>query len=213
MNKMRLPLFKTRKREPLDFAQIVGSCTDDGREAGASWDNVNLADGSHRGVQELENICNEEFWHELRKQTVVHGSIGSGLCYDWAREAKELLEKGGICAYIVKRAGLPILTKTGLAYHAWLELDVSGRYFIADGTAGQIDKDLPLGFYGFLEQIPNSLVNVYLYVETETPHKELDIESISALHSQRLIETIGLNEAVEKLLKNAFMTKKYGRCY
>lgn len=41
------------KREPLDFAQIVGSCTDGGRKAGASWSNVNLADGSHERAQEL----------------------------------------------------------------------------------------------------------------------------------------------------------------
>ena len=47
-----LGLFRAR-REPLDFAQIVGSCTDDGRRAGASWDNVNLADGSNEKAQEL----------------------------------------------------------------------------------------------------------------------------------------------------------------
>ncbi len=44
--------FKTG-REPLDFAQIVGSCTEEGRKAGASWDNVNLADGSNQRAQEL----------------------------------------------------------------------------------------------------------------------------------------------------------------
>ncbi|MBI2548056.1 DegT/DnrJ/EryC1/StrS family aminotransferase [Candidatus Woesearchaeota archaeon] len=47
-----LRVFRAR-REPLDFAQIVGSCTDDGRKAGASWDNVNLADGSNERAQEL----------------------------------------------------------------------------------------------------------------------------------------------------------------
>ncbi len=47
-----LTRFKTRK-EPLDFAQIVGSCTEDGRKAGASWDNVNVADGSNQRAQEL----------------------------------------------------------------------------------------------------------------------------------------------------------------
>jgi len=46
------PMLKSR-REPYDFAQIVGSCTVDGRAAGASWDNVNLADGSHEGAQRL----------------------------------------------------------------------------------------------------------------------------------------------------------------
>src|SRR3989344_87714 len=43
---------RTRK-EPYDFAQIVGSCTEEGRKAGAGWDNVNVADGSHKGTQEL----------------------------------------------------------------------------------------------------------------------------------------------------------------
>ena len=47
-----LTKLKTR-REPLDFAQIVGSCTEDGRKAGASWDNINLADGSNQRAQEL----------------------------------------------------------------------------------------------------------------------------------------------------------------
>ena len=51
-----LGLFRTKcavQGEPLDFAQIVGSCTDDGRKAGANWDNVNLADGSNERAQEL----------------------------------------------------------------------------------------------------------------------------------------------------------------
>ena len=43
---------KTRK-EPFDFAQIVGSCTEAGRKAGANWDNVNLADGSNQRAQGL----------------------------------------------------------------------------------------------------------------------------------------------------------------
>ena len=47
-----LGLFRTR-REPLDFAQIIGSCTDDSRKAGTSWDNVNVADGSNKMAQEL----------------------------------------------------------------------------------------------------------------------------------------------------------------
>ena len=53
--------FKIRK-EPLDFAQIVGSCTEEGRKAGASWDNINLADGSHKGAQELAHYFIE--WHK-----------------------------------------------------------------------------------------------------------------------------------------------------
>ncbi|MBI4439747.1 hypothetical protein HY638_02135 [Candidatus Woesearchaeota archaeon] len=47
-----LGLFRAR-REPLDFSQIVGSCTYNGRKAGASWDNINLADGSNDGAQRL----------------------------------------------------------------------------------------------------------------------------------------------------------------
>ncbi len=47
-----LTKFKTR-REPLDFAVIIGSCTEEGRKAGASWDNVNVADGSNQRVQAL----------------------------------------------------------------------------------------------------------------------------------------------------------------
>lgn len=45
-------LFKS-KREPYDFAMILGSCTDDGRKVGALWDNVNLADSSNERGQEL----------------------------------------------------------------------------------------------------------------------------------------------------------------
>lgn len=47
-----LSRLKTR-REPLDFAMIIGSCTEEGRKAGASWDNVNVADGSNPKAQEL----------------------------------------------------------------------------------------------------------------------------------------------------------------
>ncbi len=43
----------TAKPEPFDFCQIIGSCTEDGRLAGASWDHMNLADGSHKRTQEL----------------------------------------------------------------------------------------------------------------------------------------------------------------
>lgn len=49
-----LGLFRSQKRtEPYDFAQIVGSCTEDGRRVGANWDNVNIADGNHEGAQRL----------------------------------------------------------------------------------------------------------------------------------------------------------------
>ena len=47
-----LRLFRT-SREPLDFAQIIGSCTEAGRKAGTSWDNVNIADASNERTQEL----------------------------------------------------------------------------------------------------------------------------------------------------------------
>ncbi|MBI5392499.1 aminotransferase class I/II-fold pyridoxal phosphate-dependent enzyme [Candidatus Woesearchaeota archaeon] len=47
-----MSLFKT-KREPYDFSQIIGSCTEAGRKAGVNWDNVNLADGSNKKAQEL----------------------------------------------------------------------------------------------------------------------------------------------------------------
>lgn len=43
----------SRRREPVDFAQIVGSCTRSGRELGASWDNVNVANATDRTAQDL----------------------------------------------------------------------------------------------------------------------------------------------------------------
>lgn len=41
------------RREPIDFAQIIGSCTEDGRKVGALWDTINLADGLDESAQAL----------------------------------------------------------------------------------------------------------------------------------------------------------------
>lgn len=43
----------SRRIEPYDFAQIIGSCTKEGREAGTRWRKSNVANGSDKGVQEL----------------------------------------------------------------------------------------------------------------------------------------------------------------
>ncbi len=43
----------SRKREPIDFSMIIGSCTHKGREAGIIWDNVNVANGSDQETQVL----------------------------------------------------------------------------------------------------------------------------------------------------------------
>jgi hypothetical protein len=45
--------------------------------------------------------------------------------------------------------------------HYWLQSSNDGMPFVADGTAGQIDSNFPLGFYGFLDTAPRLLRDIY----------------------------------------------------
>ena len=87
------------------------------------------------------------------------------LCEDWCTAA---LEQDGVSEKFTKvEANFgTLLVKDGWpvnAVHYWLESEVKGRIFIADGTAGQYEAKYPSGFYGFLDEAPTKLKEIYSY--------------------------------------------------
>ena len=108
-------------------------------------------------------IFSQEFWYSLRSRTSVRG-IGSNQCYDWCYETIDLLLKDDRKGQFVMKDSLRSFefARKGLWWcHGWIETETLKGRFIADGTAGQIDKKYADGFYGLLDQAPPELRAVY----------------------------------------------------
>ena len=125
-----------------------------------------------RSSPDLEEWNNQylhrEFWLELRRKTGVSGD-GRGICDNWCQEALKILKGYNFeDAFLQKAASLKGVVRNGLHYHEWLEADKNGRRYIADGTADQIDPRFADGFYGFLEEAPETLRPVYSKPDIQT---------------------------------------------
>tara|TARA_Y100000310_G_scaffold341089_1_gene439080 strand:+ start:19429 stop:19776 length:348 start_codon:yes stop_codon:yes gene_type:complete len=104
----------------------------------------------------------QEFWIYLRNKTVLKDTIGHCLCWVWCNDSLDLLVEEGINEFRKKIAsGGNVLREKGLNLHWWLEADTNKGRYVADGTAGQINPDYPLGFYGSLKEAPTDLAEVY----------------------------------------------------
>ncbi len=107
------------------------------------------------------NYRTPRFWTELRRRTTLDGRIGIEECSVWCEQALELLTnyqirgfkkvEGFVSTKMVGKYGLFVNTHRALAQRS------PEGIFIADGTAGQIDKRYPQGFYGYVSEAPELL--------------------------------------------------------
>src|SRR3989344_6486874 len=104
-------------------------------------------------------IFDEAFWRDLRSRTSVRG-VGHNQCYE---SIDLLLKDGENERFIIKDALRSFeYARKGLWWcHGWIETTTSQGKFVADGTAGQIDRNYVNGFYGLLDQAPPELRAVY----------------------------------------------------
>lgn len=107
------------------------------------------------------NFKLKKFWRELRKRTSLDDRIGSEECAIWCDEALEILRDYN--GHGFRRIEGIISTETWIKYdlfvnaHQVLARKYPEGLFIADGTAGQIDKKYLLGFYDYVHNAPEKL--------------------------------------------------------
>ncbi|MBI2545663.1 hypothetical protein HYV81_00620 [Candidatus Woesearchaeota archaeon] len=111
------------------------------------------------------NPFTENFWLALRPETSVMDN-GFDQCKIWTDKTLKLLKIK--LPWNIRRQfhfegthALPYLSERGLGSHHWLMAKKSGRYYIADGTAGQLHPNYPQGFYGWLDEAPPDLMELY----------------------------------------------------
>lgn len=105
-----------------------------------------------------ESLQSKQFWSAVREQAGIAG-LGRGDCSHWCTVA---LENDSIAAAFSRKiADLGQLQIDQYAQltlvHHWLQ---NGNE-IADGTAGQFDSHYPDGYYGSLDDAPETLKEVY----------------------------------------------------
>ena len=117
----------------------------------------------------LRELLKEDFWVDLRRAIFQDEGIGFFLCAKWNIQAIIKLEEIGVGKNFIEKAvqsrNLFVSESYSLNSHRWLETENDGERFIADGTAGQIDPNYPLGFYGFISKASESLRRIYNYSE------------------------------------------------
>lgn len=107
------------------------------------------------------DILNQNYWLELRTHTRVNGQVGNLKCMDWCEDV--LKKAPGFKLVSVEVGDIQIdQYATSILSHHWLEINQDGHTFIADGTAGQFDSKFPDGYYGDLENAPETLKLIYL---------------------------------------------------
>lgn len=112
------------------------------------------------------NFRDSQFWIELRKKTSLDEVIGFEECSFWCNEALTILEEYGQHGFIKieNTVSQRVITRYKLFVntHRFLARKYSNLIFIADGTAGQIHQDYPLGYYDYLNNSPRPLNLFYL---------------------------------------------------
>ena len=110
------------------------------------------------------NFRERQFWLALRRDTSVYGRVGVEECASWCEDALNLLtrydhgfqEVNGILG-TTAREKLNLFVNS----HWFLYRKYKEGIFIADGTAGQIVKTYPRGYYGYAEDAPLALSIFY----------------------------------------------------
>lgn len=111
------------------------------------------------------DFTDPKFWIDLRKQTSLDGRVGVEECSFWCQEALALLSEYGKHGFRKIEGGVPtkMIGKYGLYvnWHRVLARNDPEGIFIADGTAGQVQKEFPLGRYSYLDDTPRPLLLFY----------------------------------------------------
>ena len=111
------------------------------------------------------DFTNPKFWKELRKRTSLDGRIGEEECYYWCYDALKLLSEYGAHGFKIIDGTLPRETVRKYSLfmddHRVLAREYPSGIFIADGTAGQVNKRYPEGYYGYSINAPRKLKLFY----------------------------------------------------
>lgn len=109
----------------------------------------------------MSSILNKEHWMHLRASTRVHG-IGKGMCEDWCEDALKDPEVKAVFheEALTWESQIDQYATLVLSHH-WLEGNVKGRRYVADGTAGQFTEEYSEGFYNFIDEAPERLKVIY----------------------------------------------------
>ncbi len=101
------------------------------------------------------------FWIALHKRTGLDERIGIEECSFWCDEAQMLLSAFGRHKFKKIEGGVTMETiekyRLSVNWHRVLARKYQEGVFIADGTAGQIHKDYPQGYYGYDRDAPQPL--------------------------------------------------------
>ena len=105
------------------------------------------------------------FWIALRERTSLNGRIGIEECSLWCNEALKML--GDYRKHRFRKVESTVSHKTIGKYGLFVDTHrvLARKYpegiFIADGTAGQVDTNYPLGYYGFVHNASKRLSLFY----------------------------------------------------
>ena len=109
----------------------------------------------------MKKLLERDYWENLRDETSVSGSVGRWRCDFWVHDILNLVGESIDKIDILTTFHGKSLVENGFSFHTWLEIVGNGKRFIADGTAGSFHDDYPMGFYGFLEEAPKLLKDIY----------------------------------------------------
>lgn len=99
----------------------------------------------------------------LRGRVGIEG-VGLNKCRIWADSTFRLLEeeRGTVFRGFEIASGVQFACGGFAMYvHHWLQKQTSSGVYIADGTAGQFDRDYPNGFYSLVKEASKPLMNFY----------------------------------------------------
>lgn len=102
---------------------------------------------------------------ETQRANYGSWTVGRELCFEWCIKAVQItidnFSDSNFQIEWAERTALWIPLELKIKSHGWLECCENRDRFIADGTAGQIDQQYRLGFYGFLEGASERLRVIY----------------------------------------------------
>ena len=101
----------------------------------------------------------------MRRKIFSDKDNGFWRCRPWTRKTMSLLSADGLERFFspieASKRKLFVSPDYTLSVHSWIQTISQGERFIADGTAGQLDRNYPLGFYGFVLNCPENLRRIY----------------------------------------------------
>lgn len=117
-----------------------------------------------------QQVYTEEFWRELSKRYGLD-EIPKNRCLDWTRAARTSLAIEGVKDDVFSFRGVQndltewLWTTHHVWGHSWLVSKTNCGLYVADGTAGQFQGAPTNGYFGYLNNAPAVLSQIYTYVK------------------------------------------------